>query len=32
MNEERYAELDKAKHNEQYRSYLLENFDEDTPF
>lgn len=32
MAEERYADLDKAKHNEQYRSYLLENFDDETPF
>ena len=24
----RYAELDKAKRNEHYRAYLLENFDD----
>ena len=25
----RYADLDKAKHNEQYRNYLLSNLDDD---
>lgn len=29
MTQGRYAELDKAKHNEQYRNYLLENFEGD---
>ena len=29
MSQGRYAELDKAKHNEQYRNYLLENFEGD---
>lgn len=32
MADGRYADLDKAKHNEQYRNYLLENYDEDMPF
>ncbi len=34
MSRGKYAELDKAKHNEQYRNYLLENFegDDDFPF
>ena len=25
----RYADLDKAKHNEQYRNYLLSNMEDD---
>ena len=29
MESGRYAELDKAKHNEQYRNYLLANFEDD---
>ena len=32
MTSGRYAELDKAKHNAQYRSYLLSNMDDDMPF
>lgn len=26
--EDRFADIDKAKHNEQYKNYLLENFEE----
>ena len=26
--EGRFADIDKAKHNEQYKNYLLENFEE----
>ena len=32
MSEGRYAELDKAKHNKGYRSYLLSNLEDDDPF
>ncbi len=31
MTNGQYAELDKAKHNEQYRNYLLENYEDDSP-
>ena len=32
MVQGRYADLDKAKHNAQYRNYLLENFEDDMPY
>ena len=32
MTDGRYADLDKAKHNPQYRSYLMENYESETPF
>lgn len=32
MAEERYADLDKAKHNPHYLNYLLENYEEDLPY
>lgn len=32
LSDGRYSDLDKAKHNPQYRSYLLENYDDDMPF
>ncbi len=32
MMQGRYADLDKAKHNAQYRNYLLENSEDDMPF
>lgn len=32
MSDGRYSDLDKAKHNPQYRNYLLENYDDEMPF
>lgn len=32
MAQERYADLDKAKHNPHYLNYLLETEEEDLPF
>ena len=32
MTDGNYADLDKAKHNPQYRSYLMENYEDEMPF
>lgn len=32
MSAGNYADLDKAKHNPQYRNYLLENYEDEMPF
>lgn len=32
MAQERYSDIDKAKHNPHYLNYLLENYEDDLPY